>query len=412
MKKHPLIETLLSLKGNPRGCVYAEPVWGIPYNLFAPYASVFMVAIGLSDSQVGLLLSISWACQVIFSLLGGAITDKLGRRLTTLVFDVISWGLFALISALAQNFWFFLAGAFVNSVYRVTQNSWSCLLVEDADPAQLVGIYSWIYIANIMAGFFAPLGGLLIARYQLVPTVRGLYVFAAAMFTAKAVLTYILTTETRQGEVRRLETRGMSLASILSGYGGVLRSILSSRQTLYLAAIMIIVNVTSMISGSFWAILATGKLGLPAQAIAAFPFIKSAILIALLFTVTPRLSKPKFRVPMAFGFVLYAASQALYALAPVHGYFFLIAGTVLEAGGLAIATPLVDRLTALAVDPAERARILAMLFVCVILVSSPFGWIAGQLAQADNSLPFFLNLVLYGIGAVLALAAGKSWKND
>jgi MFS family permease len=409
MKKHPLIETLLGLRGNPRGCVYSEPLWGIPFNLYSPYASVFMVALGLADSQIGLVLSVSWAFQVVFSLLSGAITDKLGRRLTTLIFDLVSWGLASLISALAQNFWYFLVAGIVNSVYRVTQNSWSCLLVEDADPEKLVGIYSWIYISNIVAGFAAPLAGLLIAKYELPPTVRGLYFFAAAMFSIKALVTYALTKETGQGIVRMRETRGRSLASILAGYGGVLRALLSSRQTLYLAAIMVIVNVTSMISGGFWAILATGKLGLPASMIAGFPFVKSAILFLLLFTVTPRLAKLKFRVPMALGFGLFAASQLLYAMAPERGYLVLIAGVILEAGGLAVATPLVDRLTVLAVDPAERARILSMLFVCVILVSSPFGWIAGELAQLDNSLPFVLNLALYCIGALLALAAGRRW---
>jgi hypothetical protein len=41
MKRHALFTTLLSLRGNPRGCVYTEPLWGIPFNLYAPYVSVF-----------------------------------------------------------------------------------------------------------------------------------------------------------------------------------------------------------------------------------------------------------------------------------------------------------------------------------------------------------------------------------
>ena len=33
LKRHPLVKTLLELEGNPRICVYLEPLWGIPYNL-------------------------------------------------------------------------------------------------------------------------------------------------------------------------------------------------------------------------------------------------------------------------------------------------------------------------------------------------------------------------------------------
>ena len=77
---HSLIVALRSLTGNPRGCVYTEPLWGIPYNLFAPYVSVYMVALGLSDKDIGIVLSVSWGFQVLWALLSGAITDKVGRR--------------------------------------------------------------------------------------------------------------------------------------------------------------------------------------------------------------------------------------------------------------------------------------------------------------------------------------------
>ena len=86
MKNHSLITSLRSLRGNPRGCVYTEPLWGIPFHLYAPYVSVYMVALGLADRQISLILSISWGFQIVLALLGGAVTDKLGRRRTTLIF--------------------------------------------------------------------------------------------------------------------------------------------------------------------------------------------------------------------------------------------------------------------------------------------------------------------------------------
>ena len=79
MKDHSLITTLKSLTGNPRGCVFTEPLWGIPYNLYAPYVSVYMVALGLADEQIGLIVSISWGFLIVLALLSGVITDKLGR---------------------------------------------------------------------------------------------------------------------------------------------------------------------------------------------------------------------------------------------------------------------------------------------------------------------------------------------
>ena len=66
--------------------VLTEPLWGIPYSLYAPYFSVYMLALGLHDSQIGLVASINLGLQVFWSLMGGAITDKLGRKRTTFDF--------------------------------------------------------------------------------------------------------------------------------------------------------------------------------------------------------------------------------------------------------------------------------------------------------------------------------------
>ena len=58
LKRNPLVKTLLELKGNPRICVITEPLWGIPYNLYSPYATLFMYNLGVNDEQIGLLLTI------------------------------------------------------------------------------------------------------------------------------------------------------------------------------------------------------------------------------------------------------------------------------------------------------------------------------------------------------------------
>ena len=80
---NPMIAFLAGLKGNARACLWPEPLWGVPYNLYLPYASLFMAALGLSPSEIGYVASINIVSQVIFATLSGVITDKLGRRWTT-----------------------------------------------------------------------------------------------------------------------------------------------------------------------------------------------------------------------------------------------------------------------------------------------------------------------------------------
>ncbi len=407
MKSHSLITALKNLRGNPRGCVYPEPLWGIPFHLYSPYISIYMLAIGLAEREIGLILSVSWGFQIVLALLSGAITDKLGRRRTTLIFDIICWTIPSLISAVAQNFWYFLAAGIINSLWRITHNSWTCLLVEDAEPDQLADIYSWIYIANLLVGFIAPLTGVLINNFSLVPTVRGLYFFAAFMFTLKAFVTYWLTEETRQGQVRMHETRGQNMFHILRGYREVFLTLIRTPRTLYTGAIMLILSITSLISGSFWGIIVTEKLLIPEEYIAVFPFIRSAIMLAFFFVVIPRLNRLHFKVPMVVGFIGYVVSQVVLVSSPVLGYPTLILSVFIEACSLAVVNPLVDQLAVLTIDARERARIQSILYVGIILLTSPYGWIAGNLSEINKDLTFLLNIVLFAAGAVLAFIAGS-----
>jgi MFS family permease len=408
LKTHSLITSLKSLTGNPRGCVYTEPLWGIPFNLYTPYVSIYMLAIGLSDTQIGTILSISWGFQIILALLSGVITDKLGRRRTTLIFDIIAWTIPALIAALAQNFWYFLVAGIINSFWRVVHNSWTCLLVEDAEPHQLVGMYTWISIANHLVGFVAPLAGVLIGVFSLVPTMRGLYAFAAVMFTVKPIVTYLMTEETAQGRVRMHETRHQSAWSILSEYQGVFRELLRTPQTLYTAGIMLVLSISALISGSFWAIIVTEKLHIPAQNLALFPLIKSAIILGFFFVVMPRFSRMHYKLPMVLGFLGFVAGQLVLLAAPDRGYIFLIISVFLEACSFAAVNPLVDQMVVLTIKPQERARIQSILYVGIILLTSPFGWIAGTLSARNKDLPFMLNIALLMIGAMLAYLAGQA----
>jgi MFS family permease len=409
---HPFIQSLLQLKGNARGCVYTEPLWGIPFNLYAPYVSVYMLALGLTDSQIGLLASIGLGFQVFTALLSGAITDKLGRRRATYIFDLLSWSVPTLIWAFSQNFWYFLVAAVINSVWRVTMNSWSCLLVEDTDPELLVDIYSWIYIAGQVVAFVAPLAGLLIHQFGLVPAVRGLYFLAFIMMTIKFIATNAMTTETRQGLKRMEETRHQSLPSMMGEYRGVVSQILRTPATLITLGLMLVVSIFFTVNNTFWAILATEKIHIPEQHLALFPFIRSSVMLIFFFTIMPRLRHLHFRNPMLIGYAIFIVSQALLLITPEKGYLLLGISVLLEACAIPLASTLMDKMVVLTVDPQERARILAILYVIVIIFTSPFGWIGGQLSEFNRLLPFVLNLGVLAVGAFLVYLAGRLAKED
>lgn len=412
MLRHPLIQSLLTLKGNPRACVYTEPLFVIPYFLYIPYASIYMLALGLSDQQVGLITSIGMGCQVFTALIGGAITDKFGRRMTTFVSDLVSWSIPALILVLAQNIWYFLAAAILNSFWRISSISWTCLMVEDAKPEQIIPIWTWVYIAGLIAAFFAPLSGKLVEITGLATAARWLYFFALVTMTIKFIVLFVYSTETQRGRERLLETRSQSLFKLFSEYHGVAGQILRAPQTLLTMGLLIVIGIGASINGTFWGILVTQKLKIPPEHIALFPLARSLVMLAMFFLITPRLSSKPFHRPMIAGFAGIILSQLLLIAMPAQNYFLLVISAILEASSIALVNPLVDSLLVFTVDPGERARINAILYVFIFLFTSPFGWIAGTLSGYNRTLPFVLNLALYAIGMALAWQVGrtKAWK--
>jgi len=382
-------------------------MWGIPFNLYIPYASVYMLALGVSDAQIGMIASLGLLIQPIFALLSGAITDKYGRRLTTFIADLLSWSIPCLVWAVAQDIRYFIVAAAFNAMWRISANSWTCLLVEDAKEDQLVHIWTWIHIAGLLSAFFAPLAGLLIGVIDLVPAVRILYIFSFLMMTAKGWILYRYSTETRRGYIRMDETRDKPLFSLLTGYGEVFRQILSTPRTLVVLGIMFVMGVVMMINGTFWSILATEKLGIPAEHLAIFPFAKSGLMLILYFVLVPRLNMHRFRNPMLLGFLGFMAANLLLVTMPAGNYLLLLISVLIEAASLAIFGPLMDALVILSIDNAERARINSILAMIVILLTSPFGWIAGQLSEVNRVLPFVLNICLFLIGIGLVWLAWR-----
>jgi MFS family permease len=383
-------------------------MFGIPYNLFAPFFSVYMLAFGVTDQQIGSIASLGLIVQIFSALLSGAIVDKFGRRLTLFICDMLCWSVPCLIWAVAQDIRFFVAAAVMNSLWRISHTAWTCLMVEDAEERHLVHIWTWIMIFAVCSAFFAPLGGWFVGHYGLIPAVRGLYVFGFIMLTAKFVVLYVYSHETVRGVQRMNETRHRSLISLLSEYRSVFNQLLHSKPILAALSLMVITSIYTTVSGNFWGILFTGKLGFSDSQISTYVAIRSIVMTICFFLIGPRLTNlRRFRLPLWAGFSAFLISQLLLVLMPPQAVALLVVSVLLEAVASALVSPMTESLLALSMESDERARVSAMVYVSLIVLISPFGWIAGQLSALNRSLPFALNTLLFAIGLVLVWFIGR-----
>ncbi len=395
MLNHPLIELLRRNKGNPKTLILMEPLWGIPYNLIAPFATLYMYTQGITDVQIGLILSISMFVQVFFSFMGGILTDKLGRKFTTMMGDFFGWSIACLIWAVSNNFWLFLIAVLFNSFEQINQTAWFCLLIEDADAKDLLGIYTWVNIGGLIAVFFAPISGFLINSFSVVPVVRVLYLVFAVNMLLKSIITFLCCKETRQGKIRIAETKNTSVLHMLYEYKTLIPKILKNKEIVKVLIISVILHITTLVNANFFSLYITQRLGIAERYLAFFPILNAAVMLIFMVGIQHRLEAVKFRIPMWIGLVMYAGCSLLLILAPLGSVPVIMIYVFTAAVAGALVMPRKDTLLQLNIHPQERARTTALIMSFTIAFASPFGYFAGWLSSIDRRLPFVFTFILF-----------------
>ena len=399
ISRNQLMDTLINLRGNARACVYTEPLWGIPTTLYMPLAAKYMEALGLSALQIGIVATIFILSQMVFALLSGAITDKLGRRWTTTIVDFIAWCVPLLIWMGAQGFAWLVVAAAINGSWRVTENSWGLLTVEDAPSHMLVNIYALCNVAGLIAGFVAPLTSLLVSRYSLVSTMRALYLFAAISIGIKITILHFMVKETEIGAHKKAELKGKPFLHAFKGNWGVLKHMLSKRPLMLVLGIISCVMVIRSATDNFWPLYITGSLGIREQTLPLLSGLRSLSMLVAFFVLAPRLKPQRFHKPLRLGLSIMAGLFLVLFLLPSGSGWAVFPGVVAEALALSMLIPLFSSLQMILLDKVEKARMFGFSLAFCLLVTAPFGTINGLLSKWNLGLPMLLSSLL----AVLAL---------
>lgn len=381
-----------------------EPLFVIPFNMYATYASVYMLELGLSETQIGLVTSICLVVQIFSSFISGYLTDRMGRRSALLVFDLISWGIPVFIWAVAQNFWYFLVAAIINGFQKVPNTAWYCLLVEDTDPKDRSFVFTVLQLIGVLAGFFAPLGGLLVRHYTLIPAMRIMYVITGISMITMFLGRNKATHETGIGIRKRQESKQAGLKKGLAEYSYAIKLMLSNKPLMLIFGVYILNNFQMTMRGTYLSIYLVDALKLNDALISVFPAVSSVAMLVLMFLAVPRFNADRYERYMMLGFSISIAANIVLILAPVGNVLLVIISTILAAAGAIIANPYLEAAVANAIDDENRAKIFSILTVFILICISPTGVIGGWTYTIDPRLPFML-VTLAFIGGMALMAA-------
>ncbi|WP_424951734.1 MFS transporter [Deinococcus sp.] len=210
MLRRLFLRALSGLPRNARNAILTEPLWAIFGTVVMYYAPLYMRGVGLTSTQIGLLGSLTLAFSFLFQMLAAPITNRAGRKRTTLVGDLISWTLPMFVWAFAQSFTAFVLAAILSAAGRIVSVSWSLLVIEDVDPPQRPRVFGILNLIVTGCGLLTPLVGLLMSHYGVTPTLRGVYFLGGVGMTAMFFWRNAITDETASGVAAMRRVRELS----------------------------------------------------------------------------------------------------------------------------------------------------------------------------------------------------------
>lgn len=394
-----IIESFKILKGNTRISVIFEPLWGIPFVLFNFYLSLYMKELGMSDKQFGYLISIGFIAGAVFSVFSGVITDKLGRKKTTLIFDLISWPASVLIYMISNSFWMFALATVTNSVVRIVSVSWNLMVIEDADDNQRVAAFNILNIINISTGVIIPLAGILVNAYGVVFSERIFLGVAAISMTAMILLRNHFYSETKSGqqilEEHKKHPVKNNLKSLLS-----FKALLVFKErpiALMVVCVFILFNIyipLGTFNSLYFAPYMTEVLKLSTSTISILGGVYSAIMFVVFVFINPIISRFNNIMNMIVGLVIQAVSLFLLIIIPSGNLIITILCITLFAAGFGVFRPFIDSLLAEVTECKERAGIYSILNTFTCVLTALIGFVSGGMYVFNPRLLYIVSIAI------------------
>jgi Na+/melibiose symporter-like transporter len=144
--------------------------------------------------------------------------------------------------------------------------------------------------------------------------------------------------------------------------------------------------------------------------ISLFPAVSSAAALLLMVFVIPRFKENMGHRYMIVGFILSIVSYVMLILAPEKSMAIVILSTILYTVGVIVSMPYLEAALANSIEDDNRASVISILAVFMLLFISPSGIIGGWTYVIDPRIPFVLMTLAFMTSIGLMIAYMKKEK--
>jgi MFS family permease len=359
------------------------------FMLYPFFALYLTQKFDIGMSTVGILFAIFSISGMVGSALGGALADRMGRKVVIIVSLVLS-SLSALGMGLAPTLGIFIAVvAIVGTLSSIGHPAHEAVVADLLPPEKRAEGYGIIRVIFNLAVIIAPpIAGLLIARSYLT-----LFIVDAVISLIAATIVIFALPETKPQA--HAHAKPESMKQTFAGYGRVFKD------TRFVAFIGVTVMMTLvyMNMNSTLGVFMRDQHGMPALSFGSLLSLNAVIVVLFQFWVARKLEKYKPMLMMATGSLLYAIGFAMYGFVPTFA-LFAIAMIIITIGEM-IVSPFQQSMVASFAPEDMRGRYMAVSGLTWSIAFTIGPYFAGLILDSPN--PNLLWIICGVIGMMATL---------
>jgi MFS family permease len=356
--------------------------------LIFPFFALYITQkFNVGMTQAGALLGLFSIAGLVGSTIGGALTDRFGRR-SMVLFGLITSAFTSILLGLINDLALFYPVAVVVGLLSNVAGPAHQAMVADMLPeekrAEGFGILR--VVANLAWIFGPTIGGFVAARSYLL-----LFILDAVSSTITALIVFRFIPETKPALAEGQEPE--TLTQTFSGY----RKVASDRPFIGFLVTSIIMLIVYQQMYNTLSVYLRDVHGIPTQGYGMMMSINALAVVAFQFWVTRRTSTHPPLLMMAFGTAFYLVGFTMYGF--VSGYALFILAMVIITTGEMIVIPVSQALAARFAPEAMRGRYMAFFSLSWALPATVGPLAAGLIM--DNYNP---NWVWYAGGILCTIS--------
>lgn len=355
--------------------------------IFPFFALYITMKFQVGMTEVGLLFALFSVTDMIGNMIGGALTDFLGRK-TMIIMGLIISAITSLGMGLVQELeWFYVMGAISGLFATAAGPAHEAMLIDILPEKKRSEGFGVMRVAmNLSVAIGPAIGGFLASRSYLI-----LFVADTVTSLITALIVYLVVEESMPAEKESKVKKGFKDTFI--GYGDILKD----RKFMLFVVISTIATLVYSQMYSTLSVFLRDVHGVPESGYGWLMTLNAGMVVLFQFMITRRISKHPPMLILALGSLLYVIGFGMYGFVNVY-LMFMFAMVIITIGEMVI-IPVAQAYVGNAAPEDMRGR-----YSGVMGFSWMIPWMIGPLLAGlimDNGDP---NWVWYG-SAILGMIA-------